>query len=352
MHLGLRELGEFFASHYLQQPLVLATVVATSGSTYRKTGALMLMAADGSHAGLISGGCLEDDLAVHARAVFEQGRPARVVYDLKDDPELVWGLGLGCGGSVEVLLKVLRKGEGLEVMQQLFQEISTGRDASLALVFETETDRLPMGSLALIAGRNVSLGKPWLLEALAAEPFSAGRSVTADLTLPGGATASALLIQAKAPPAVLVCGAGPDSVPLVNQVLAQGWACTVVDHRPAYARADRFPGRAAVVCQRPEQLAPLLKKGFSAAVVMSHHVEHDTHYLRALAGHPPVYIGLLGPADRRDTLLKTLGDAAPAVHGPAGLDIGAELPESIALSIMAEMHAVMNGRSAQPLSIA
>jgi xanthine dehydrogenase accessory factor len=349
MHLGLKQLGVFFAQHSASQPLVLATVVATTGSTYRKRGALMLLAADGSYAGLISGGCLEDDLAGHAVEVFADGQARRVDYDLNDDPELVWGLGLGCGGSVHVLLSRLDAGSGLDVMQAFFATLEAGHDAGLAVVYESAAGSLASGSLAVHSQQRDSSGHLLLCAALASEDFSTARSVEVELSLHDG-EARALMIGATATPHVLVCGAGPDAVPLATQVLALGWACSVVDHRPAYARETRFPAGTQVYCQRPEKLTELALQPVTAAVVMSHHVGHDASYLRQLAALAPAYIGLLGPAARRRTLLATLGEQAPVVHGPAGLDIGAELPESIALSIVAEIHARLNGRNGQALS--
>lgn len=349
MHLGLRQLGAFFALHRDVQPLVLATVLATSGSTYRKRGALMLLAADGSHAGLISGGCLEGDLAGHAAGVLADGQARLVDYDLNDDPEGLWGLGLGCGGSVQVLLARLDAGAGLDALRQLFEHIEAGRSSALAVVHQSSAASLPVGSLAVHGAETDAGGHLLLCAALASEDFRTSRSVEVELTLNDG-EARALMIAAAAPPHVLVCGAGPDAVPLVAQVLGLGWACSVVDHRPAFARAERFADGARVYCQRPGQLWEAGLRPLSAAVVMSHHVSHDAAYLSALATRPPAYIGLLGPAARRRTLLEGLGAGAPAVHGPAGLDIGAELPESIALSIVAEIHAQLNGRNGQPLS--
>lgn len=349
MHLGLNQLGSFFAQHQGRQALVLATVVETSGSTYRKPGALMLIAADGSFAGLISGGCLEDDLIKHAAAVFSSGAPQLVDYDLNDDPELVWGLGLGCGGSVHVLLQLIRPGAPLQALGALFQGLGQGQDGALAVVFDSAAAELPIGTLAVISGAGQVLGPPQLVEALRHEAFTGRRCAPWSLDQ-DDTPVRAVLIQASAPPQVLICGAGPDAAPLAAQVRALGWSCSVVDHRPAYARAERFAAGVQVHCLRPGQLGELELQRFSAAVVMSHHVGHDRAYLQQLGQCPPAYIGLLGPSARRQTLLDELGSQAPVVHGPAGLDIGAELPESIALSIVAEIHACLNGRSGRSLS--
>lgn len=359
MHLGLQTLARFFERHRHDEPLVLATVTATSGSTYRKAGALMLIDEAGDHAGMISGGCLEDDLAGHARAVFADGSPRRVDYDLHDDPELVLGLGLGCGGDVHVLLTRLDEGDGRDVIANLFRAVAERRFCRLGLVLESVSARCAKGALALIeapgpaaaqaAGR--PSGNPELANGLAGAaaehpeaPSARGaRTEILELDL-GGDRVRALVVHVPPPARVLICGAGPDAVPVAVQVRALGWQCTVVDHRPAYADSGRFPAGTRALCHRSGRLPGGELDGVDAAIVMSHHLEHDEHWLRQLTAHPPPYIGLLGPARRRTELLGRLGDDAPAVHGPAGLDIGAELPEAIALSIMAEIHARLNGR--------
>ena len=162
--------------------------------------------------------------------------------------------------------------------------------------------------------------------------------------------APVLLTRIAAPPHVLVCGAGPDAVPLARQVAGLGWDCTVTDHRGAYAVAERFPADVTVHHARPGQLSHNVDlASVDAAVVMSHHVRHDRSYLEQLHPHSPAYLGLLGPSRRRRDVCRNAGVPPSAVRGPVGLDIGAELPESIALAIMAEVHAVLNDRDARPL---
>ena len=125
----------------------------------------------------------------------------------------------------------------------------------------------------------------------------------------------------------------------------------VIDHRPAYADASRFKEGVEVIAARPEELSQHVRlTDITAAMVMSHNLGHDQVYLEQLLGHDLAYVGVLGPTHRRERLLAQLGKEDAQVHGPAGLDIGAELPESIALSIMAEIHAVLNDRTGQPLA--
>ncbi len=151
------------------------------------------------------------------------------------------------------------------------------------------------------------------------------------------------MIRIDPSPRVLVCGAGPDAVPVARQVDALGWQSIVVDHRGAYAKSERFPASTNVLQLQPKQLYEQVSLDeVDAAIVMSHNLEHDASYLQQLAGLGLSYLGLLGPSARREQLQEQLGIEDQLIHGPAGFDIGAELPESIALSVMAEIHAALN----------
>ncbi len=177
-----------------------------------------------------------------------------------------------------------------------------------------------------------------------------------------------LALKQSPPPRLLLLGAGPDAHPVAELAAFLGWNFTVIDHRSQYARAERFPNASAVLDGGPPALAALLSTdpadarvsdsppaAFGAAIVMSHHLATDRAYLRALARSDIPYVGLLGPAVRRERLLAELGADAKGLRArlrsPVGLDLGAETPEAIALSIMAEIHAAQSGRArAEPLA--
>ena len=157
------------------------------------------------------------------------------------------------------------------------------------------------------------------------------------------------------PPRLLLLGGGPDARPVAELADFLGWRVTVVDHRATYLVPARFPATAKLVETRPAELASAVKLAdHVAAIVMSHHLESDLNYLRALAASPVPYVGLLGPAARRERLLQDLGaDAAglrERLRAPVGLDIGGRSPESIALSIVGEVHAALNGRGGRPFT--
>ncbi len=152
------------------------------------------------------------------------------------------------------------------------------------------------------------------------------------------------------PPALLLCGGGPDAVPVAELAASLGWRITIIDHRPAFAVAANFPKGARVILARAHELRDRVRTGkFSAAVIMSHHLPSDIEYLRQLARDPPRYVGLLGPASRRARLFDAVGPALDAmtgrIYGPVGLDIGANTPASIAVSIIAQIHAVLSGHA-------
>jgi xanthine/CO dehydrogenase XdhC/CoxF family maturation factor len=157
------------------------------------------------------------------------------------------------------------------------------------------------------------------------------------------------------PPHLLLLGGGPDARPVATLAAFLGWRITAVDHRAAYLAPERFPPATTLLEVRAADIAGAITLAdFSAAIVMSHHLDSDLHYLRALAASSVRYVGLLGPAARREHLLDGLGADAAKLHGrlraPVGLDIGGRTPESIALSIVSEVHAALTGHTGQPFS--
>jgi xanthine dehydrogenase accessory factor len=291
------KLLEFFdARRERGEPLVLVTVFETEGSTYSKAGAQMLIDGDGVFRGMLSGGCLEGDLAARAGAVLDTGAPQVVSYDLAVDDEL-WGMGVGCDGVIRVLLQPLRPDDGYEPFA---------------------------GIAAILAGHE------------------RGEVV---LQLPGESPRE-LRVPVRPPPRVLVLGAGPDAEPVVRFAAELGWRCTVVDHRPAYIEGGDFAAAEQALCMPAGELAGTLDlRTYDMAIVMSHHLASDRAYLRQLAPADLRYVGLLGPRHRRDRLLGELGaecrDLAARLRGPAGLDLGGRGPAPIALSIVAEMQQVV-----------
>jgi xanthine/CO dehydrogenase XdhC/CoxF family maturation factor len=320
---------------------VLATVVATAGSTYRKPGARMLIMADGSYLGLLSGGCLEADLKLHAQQVLENGIPRAVEYDMRGPDDVLFGIGAGCEGAMRVLLEPAGpRSPAAAALEAAGRAIRTARLASLISVHESAN--LPLGTYA--AGPPLP---PALIHA-AALSQEARASHMVDQQDGGGRMRAFVQFLAPAPH-MLICGAGPDAQPVVAAARALGWRVSVVDHRPAYVRAADFPGAEVTLCDPRSLRRAVAVENCHAAVVMSHHLTSDVEYLRELAlAAVPAYIGLLGPSARRSRVVQELGISADKLksrlHGPVGIDIGAVTPEGIALAIVGQIHAWLAGR--------
>lgn len=350
MHLGISPLLEFFRRHRDGDALAVATIIGTEGSTYRKTGAMMLAAPDGTHEGLISGGCLESDLMHHLKEVFEDGRPRWVEYDMHASDDLVWNLGIGCDGLIRLLLQPLDRDDGFGFLGPLERAQRDRRAAVLGLAIEE--GELPAGSWHLRwgPGEDEAAGDERLLAAVSTpDDDPVWRTRRGRWPGPGGQ--AVMQIRIPPPVRVLICGAGPDAVPLADAFARLDWEVVVTDHRPAFARPERFAPGCIVRCARPGEWGDDADPGpLDAAVIMSHHLENDRRYLAALKDRDLAYLGVLGPRARRGRLAEMAGCAEESLFGPVGLDIGAELPAAIALSVAAEVHAVLNGRDGQSLS--
>ena len=358
MHLGLSALLEFYREHQADDALVLGTIIATEGSTYRKPGAMMLIAADNSYCGLISGGCLEADLAAQAKGVFKDGTPRQVCYDMSHGDDFAWGLGLGCDGVIHLMLQRLDRENHFGFLEPLEQAWKAKSNGLLSLVTSSDDTNHPSGSFALHCGDEFTAGNTLLIEdfhSAERRRVSGGHDMSRrywhDKIETADGKVQVLLIPIMPPPSVLVCGAGHDAVPLARLAIEMGWNCIIADHRPGFARTDRFPANCDIQVLQPTELKekiPLEK--LDAAVLMTHHLGHDRQYLSQVVEAKVPYIGLLGPRARRDRLLEEIGAENVHVYGPAGLDIGAEMPESIALAIIAEIHAFLNRRDGSMLT--
>ncbi len=340
--------------------LVLATVVRTDGPTYTKPGALMLIAESGEYAGLLSGGCLEGDLAEHGRSVLRDGNAKLVRYDMHGPDELLFGLGSGCEGAMDILLQRLDASTDWQPMTRLASAWQGRTTEGVLLVVRSEDPRLSPGSGAFISdAKPFGGGDAGALVPLVREQ----RMSASNRFLPQALSGVDVLVLVEAPaPRVLLLGAGPDAKPVAELASFLGWNVTVIDHRPHYAQIERFPHAELVLDGGPAALAQLLQaepgrsQRFAAAIVMSHHFLSDRNYLDTLASSDIPYVGLLGPSVRRERLLSQLGSQGtrllPRLRSPVGLNLGAATPETIALAIAAEIQAILAGRERmEPLSV-
>ena len=332
------------------QRLALATVVETAGSTYTKAGHRILINGSGDFQGLVSGGCLEGDLAEHARAVISTGEPKLLTYDLRGEADELFGLGIGCNGMFRVLLQALLPPAGYAPFAAIVRcMLGTGLAAVATVIDSTDAEAPAGATLVLAAGQSAAFGVP---DDLANEIRAGCSEVLRDASASsrthrrGERTLHILYAPLWPLPRLLILGAGLDAVPLVAMADQLGWRVTIADHRPAsLARGDLGRAESARRIGAPELDASVPLRQFDAAVVMTHHLDTDRTHLRTLANSSIPYVGLLGPPGRRDRLLSDLGPAADELrgrlHAPVGMAIGADSPETIALAILAEIQQVL-----------
>jgi xanthine dehydrogenase accessory factor len=337
--------------------MALATIVAVRGSTYRRPGARLLVPEEGAPIGNISGGCLEGDVADMARLVMDEGTARLAGWDLTADDDAVWGLGLGCNGAIEVFIEPAE--QAALVAGALRMALEEEQPICVVTVIESSDPAVEPGSRLLVPPDPASTPEGSLgsrdadVAALTAarEQLAAERSEVR--TILNGVRA---FVEVLEPPLrLLVCGAGHDAIPLTAAASGLGWHAVVVDDRPAFLTAERYPHASGfVLVEAPEQIAKATTiDDRTHAVVMTHNFLRDKEYLRALLDSPAAYIGMLGPAARTQRLLMELQDEGVAVtefdreriHGPAGLDLGSEGPEEIAQAIVSEIVAVRRQRA-------
>jgi xanthine dehydrogenase accessory factor len=337
----------------------LATVVRVAGSAYRRPGAKLLVTDSGDTLGGVSGGCLETDVREVARVVIDTQVPSLLRYNAGDD-DAVGGLGLGCNGLVTIVVQPASSGS-LGSLLETVRVLLEG-DAPLALA-TVIADGVEVGATMAIALRESDLSAPIVHGSLGSADLDQQVVECAVDVLADGhsgvhvVAGRQVFIEALIPPPhLLVCGAGADAIPLVGYAGDVGFRVTVLDHREALLTEAAFPGasrRAVAQADDPELTLPPPAR--SLAVVMTHSLARDRDWVRLLAGMGVPYIGVLGPKERTETIVREVCGhvAAPGVpgrvFGPVGLDLGADGPHQVAISIVAELLAVTAKREPRHL---
>lgn len=310
----------------------LATVVGVRGSTYRGLAARQLVGADGTGVGTVSGGCLDADLHEVAAEVMASGEPRMVEFDLTADDEAVWGWGIGCNGATELVV-----------------------EPSSSVIEFVETLRSLSRPLAVVHHLGDDAGRRTFVRPGESGPFAnvALRAMAEGMHTVVEAEGERVMVEVLGVPRrLIVCGAGHDAAPLVRLGAELGYEPVVVDDRRPFLSEERFPEASQLVHTAPGEVSSALELDESAVVVvMSHNYLRDVDYVASVLGHGVPYIGVLGPGDRLERILDDLAERGiepspadlEALHGPAGLDIGAEGPLEIAWSVLSEVMAVRRG---------
>jgi xanthine dehydrogenase accessory factor len=349
------------------QRAALATVVGVEGSAYRRPGARMLMTEDGRTTGTISGGCLERDVSERAARVLASGEAQLVVYDTRRSEDIIWGLGLGCNGVVRILLESLHAGSSgqraLSFIADCLQARSSGALATVIAAKATaeggDGNTIAVGARLLLDAELNVRGQSLTDEALIARIRADAPEILADKrsaqrSYEAGALSVEIFYDVIKPPRPLVIfGAEHDALPLTHLARTLGWHVTIVDTRSRAATRERFAEADAVTLCRAEGIAARLSLSEdTAAVIMTHNYLTDLELLRALLPSRVCYLGIMGPKQRTFKLLEELAAEARGsadwqlarLHSPIGIDLGAETPEEIALSIISEIKAVCAAR--------
>lgn len=326
------------------QTFAIGTVVRISGSTYRQAGGRMLVREDLSTWGLISGGCLEEEIAREAESVLQTGQPVLRSYDMTG-PDDRLGFNTGCNGAVDVL--ITRGSPALAHLKTSMAQRETG------VLIQTVSGPDEPGSATWIGTQELhKLNNDEVLLTHVKETVQSKQSTYLQ------EHDRALLIEYLQPPIrAVVFGTGADAKPLVLICSALGWEVTLVGRRSQSWLREHFPrARQHVFLMHPESaLDHLASDDRTAAVVMNHNVDRDRTLTRELLRSSIPYVGLLGPRARcREIAEAAMANGVASValdrlYGPAGLDTGAETPEEIAMSIVAEILSVLNGRPASHL---
>ncbi|HEY6361891.1 MAG TPA: NTP transferase domain-containing protein [Vicinamibacterales bacterium] len=299
----------------------IATVVRIEGSSYRRPGAKLLIEDDGRTLGGVSGGCLEADVRDIALRVIRTGTPQLLHYDTGADDRTVWGLGLGCNGSVDIFVQAATEPRTLESLREIRQRLEKASPFAISTLVDGRTD----------VGRSIVLDVGTRDARSRVDVDSSGTVFTEVLN---------------PPPELIVCGAGDDARPLVAYASEAGFAVTVVDHRQAFLAAERFPSAKRLLHSRPDgNVESMAADPRTLVVVKTHSFAHDRDWLKVFLKTSASYIGLLGPRARADEILGQLGSASDGrVFAPVGLNVGADGPEQIAISVVGELLAVLAGR--------
>lgn len=357
----MKELQEILAKISQFAPgekAILATVVDVQGSGYRRAGARMLIDATGKSIGTVSGGCLEADVLERAKRVLQTGEATVVTYDTTQDENSIFGLNMGCRGIVRVLLEAVNK-ESILFRAFAFTVEKREKEAIATLiagennvnvggrVFYNRIEQFDFVNLPNSFEDLKSLQAD-CLEIYASE----NKSVIKNYETAAGACE--FLIERLAPPLnMLLFGAGFDALPLIRFAKELGWRVTVIDHRAAFADAERLPEADEIIVSRSEDLPDdLFEDENSVAVIMTHNYERDRDILHRLLNSSCRYIGALGPKTRTEKLIAELRVAGKTfdernlekIHAPVGLDIGSETPEEIALAVVAEIKTALSNR--------
>ena len=352
---GLKQLGKKCA---------LATVVQVDGSSYRRPGARMLISEDGQLTGAISGGCLEGDAMRKALNVINQQIPALITYDTMDEDDAIIGIGLGCNGIIKILIEPINYNDDFNPLEILINIYSKRQKAVLISFFSLKNKKQDHSGTKLSMDQNGDIYGQTTTQSYTDKIISKASDVLTNsksewIKLDENGEEMFVFLEFTPPNLNLViAGAGNDVLPLVEMADILGWDTTLFDGRANYARKERFAKACDVILAKPKEILEKISiDNYTYFALMTHNYNYDKALLYELCKHKANFIAMLGPKKKLERMLSEYeeegrpltSDQLSTIYSPAGLDIGAETSEEIALSILAEMKAFMSLKTSNHL---
>jgi xanthine dehydrogenase accessory factor len=339
------------------QKTALATVVKVDGSAYRRPGARMLVTEDGELTGAISGGCLEGDALRKAQAVIFQQQSMVVTYDTTDEDDQKFGVGLGCNGIIQVLIEPIDLKDKNNPVELLKIALEDRESSTLVTVFSLKYSRSEqIGTRILkkgetLYGTSVKIDEKLLNQIL----DNLNQTTDKQINIIKSYTEfdDILVLYESIRPVVqlFLFGAGNDTIPLTKMAAILGWQIQLIDGRKNHATKQRFPDATSIITGSPQEVVQNLRPDSnSVALLMTHNFEYELEVLNQIIPFNLPYIGILGPKKKTERLISILSEKGNKIFtdnifAPTGLNIGAEGSEEIALSVLAEIKAVMNKKN-------
>lgn len=342
-----------------EKRLALATLVHLNGSSYRRPGARMIVDEEGQLTGAISGGCLEGDALRKAVFCIHTQTPKLVVYDTSDEEDATIGIQLGCSGIIQVLFEPIDENDPLNPIELLKKAIHKRQNTVLVTLYTSQIKKSDTVGTSMLLEDSGEFHNNSTFQ-FVPEPLM--QEIKETLTVKKSSfksyqqndnTFNAFLSFISPPISLVIVGAGNDAIPLQSIAETLGWEVTIVDGRHTYAKIERFSSACQIIVSKPEQVLqqiPIDDK--TVFVLMTHNYNYDYAILKALLGKNIPYIGALGPKKKLDNMINDLKaeniilneKQKNILYGPVGLELGAETPAEIALSITAEIMSVMNNK--------
>ena len=342
-----------------EKRLALATLVHLNGSSYRRPGARMIVDEEGQLTGAISGGCLEGDALRKAVFCIHTQIPKLVVYDTSDEEDATIGIQLGCSGIIQVLFEPIDENDPLNPIELLKKAVHKRQNTVLVTLYAPQIKKGDTVGTSMLLEDSGEFHNNSSFQCV---PETLMQDIKETLTIKKSSfksynlndhTFNAFISFISPPISLIIVGAGNDAIPLQSIAETLGWDVTIVDGRHTYAKIERFSSACQIIVSKPEkvlQQIPIDEK--TVFVLMTHNYNYDYAILKALLDKNIPYIGALGPKKKLDNMITDLKAEniflnerqKNILYGPVGLELGAETPAEIALSITAEIMSVMHNK--------